>query len=118
MYGTEEYIKTLHNRKIRSLISKLRCDTLPIAVETGRYRNVPRDQRLCAYCDRQEVEDAVHVIFKCTLYNAEREHFLQSIDFISNEPQEMFYELMKNNTLMQKTGYFISKLLTKRAGTV
>ena len=46
--------------------------------------------------------------------------FLQSIDFTSNEPHEMFYELLKNHVSRHKTGCFslISKWLTKHAGTV
>ena len=84
----------------------------------GRYRNVPREGRLCTYCDGHAIEDATHIIFKCPLYSDERQNFLQSIDFTCNDYDEMFCELLANDTHMIETGYLLSKLLAKRAGTV
>jgi hypothetical protein len=117
-YGTEGYVKTVLNRKTRSLICKLRCGTLPILIETGRYRNIPRDQRICRYCSSKDVEDSIHVLFKCSLYNDERRDFLHNVNLHSNDHHAMLYELLNDEDLTVKTGQYISKLLLKRARTV
>ena len=40
------------DRGSRTLIAKLRTGTLPLSIETGRYRQIALDQRLCRSCDR------------------------------------------------------------------
>ena len=47
----------------RSLISQLRCGVLPLMVETGLFKNLPRGQRVCATCP-DEIEDSYHFLFR------------------------------------------------------
>ena len=63
----------------RSSIAKLYCGNLPLKVETGRYRNVPRDQRLCHNC--YVVEDEVHFLTERELYNAIRNTMTENLTF-------------------------------------
>ena len=44
----------------RSIVAKLRGSTAPLQIEMGRWRGVPREERLCRYCDLEKVEDAEH----------------------------------------------------------
>ena len=114
-FCTEHYVKTALNRRIRSLICKLRCGTLPIQVELGRYRSVPRDERLCQYCNTREVEDEFHLLFKCPLYKEERAKFFKSINV--NAANVTLNELLCDNVIL-KTGQYISNLMSIRARTV
>ena len=105
------------NRKIRSLICKVRCRTLPIHL--GRYRNIPGNQWLCRYCDRNEVEDAVHLLFK--LLNVLYQLVIQwwTCHFALNElhsdyPLAMLHDVLNDNDLSVKTGYYPSKLLINK----
>ena len=70
---------TLLDRRFRTMISKLRCGTLPLAIETGRYRSIPRDQRLCRSCESGAVEDELHFIFDCIKYEDIRRNILNDI---------------------------------------
>ena len=38
----------------------LRMGCLPLTVETGRYSNIPYEERVCRLCDRGDVEDQSH----------------------------------------------------------
>ena len=64
----EEYLN-LHIQKYqRSLFAQFRAGILPLHVETGRFRNLPLEQRLCVLCDKSEVEDEYHFLCQCAVY--------------------------------------------------
>ncbi len=50
-FGAEPYIKMNIPRYERSLLSQLRYGVLQIQLETGRYHNEPRENRLCKICN-------------------------------------------------------------------
>ena len=56
----------IRSRQKRSVIAKLRMGTLPLKIETGRYRSIPEAERICENCDLNEVETEKHFIFYCT----------------------------------------------------
>ena len=59
--------------KYKLFISKFRLSSHCLAIETGRHKKVPRDQRFCKICNSGDIEDEYHFIFKCQLYQNERE---------------------------------------------
>ena len=68
---TEDYVKLNIPRHERRILSMLRCGTLPLHVETGRWcRPVkPLDQRICTYCNQNKIENEVHFIIECDIYD-------------------------------------------------
>ena len=77
---TEDYVKLNIPRHERRILSMLRCGTLPLHVETGRWcRPVkPFDQRICTYCDQNEV----HFLIECDIHDDSRvELFSKYADF-------------------------------------
>ena len=65
----EDYVKLNIPRHERRILSMLRCGTLPIHVETGRWcRPVkPLDQRICTYCNQNKIENEVHFLIECDI---------------------------------------------------
>ena len=57
------------SRQRRSLMAQFRLGILPITVETGRFRNIPLQDRKCTICDLNEVEDEKHFLCICPVYN-------------------------------------------------
>ena len=53
--------------------------------ETGRYKNIPRNERLCKNCSANEIEDKAHFLIKCDKLNNKREglfkYFIKSEKF-------------------------------------
>ena len=57
VYRTELYVSSLLSKSIRSLLGQFRCGVLPLATETGRYRQIPSNERYCTFCDGNAKED-------------------------------------------------------------
>ena len=63
VYQTELYVSSLLPKSKRSLLSQFRCGVLPLATETGRYRQIPSNERYCTFCDENAIEDLRDVLF-------------------------------------------------------
>ena len=68
-FGTENYLKVDMDRYDKSLLSQYRYGILPLEIETGRYKGIDREHRVCTLCDNEVVEDQVHFAFHCSAYN-------------------------------------------------
>ena len=76
----EKYVTFNLTQSQRSLLCQLRIGILPLRVETGRYINLKVDERICEQCDLGTVEDELHFLFHCKLYEEEREYFYRDLD--------------------------------------
>ena len=70
-FGTKDYVRYCLSRQTRSYIAQFRLGILPINIEVRRFRNIPLEDRKCDFCT-VAVEDAMHFLMDCTLYNIER----------------------------------------------
>ena len=54
--------------QLRKVISRIRCSNHPLAIEKGRHKNpkIPREERVCVFCNNQDIEDEEHFLLKCT----------------------------------------------------
>ncbi len=69
VFGPSEYVNNIFiNKHQRSTFTKFRCGVAPIRLETGRYENLPEEQRLCLMCDSQVIDSEIHVLTMCNLY--------------------------------------------------
>ena len=65
-YFTEHYCELILPLIHRSVLSKFRCADAHIRLDTGRYKILAENDRLCPFCD--VVESEIHVLFYCKLY--------------------------------------------------
>ena len=63
----------------RQIISKIVGSSHTLQIETGRHRDIPREDRLCKICDLKQVEDEEHFMTECPAYNKIR------LDFFGKE---------------------------------
>jgi hypothetical protein len=58
------------NREIRKCVAKFRTGSHWLKIQRGRFTKpqTERENRLCKKCDLGLVEDEVHVVFVCPLY--------------------------------------------------
>ena len=59
-------------RADRRLMMKLRGGTAGFQIETGRWRGVTRQERVCKECDSGEVEDVDHWLMRCEAWKSQR----------------------------------------------
>ena len=98
---TEAYVKCFLNRKKRSLFAQLRFGILPLRIETGRFSNTPINERICQFCNYNEIEDEFHFLCKCTLYDGLRKNMIEQVckentGFIDYTDHDKFIFLMNN----------------------
>ena len=118
-FSTERYCIVNLKRSQRALIAKLRLGVFPINVELGRYTGTPREERLCPLCDHGEVEDEIHILFRCPSYKEPREVLLQqtmifSEGFNNFNDIEKIKVLTSNERLVRKISHYLSKVLCTR----
>ena len=66
-------------RNHRSLVSCLLCGILPLGVETGCYKDIKKELRFCKICEKQEIEDEMHFIFVCPIFEEARERLIKPL---------------------------------------
>ena len=111
-FCTEPYVKYYLPRLQMSLLAQLRSGILPLRIETGRFHNIKDtitgqirrlkvEERICLFCSLQEIEDEIHFICQCPIYNAERTYLFQEVskkcsDFSDLNNQDKFIYLLTN----------------------
>ena len=121
LYITEFYVTALLPKNKRSLLSRFRCGVLPLATETGRYKQVPRHERYCSMCKTNSVEDEIHFLCHCNFYKVLRDDFFQNVYLIDpsvvtilNMSGEDQLILLLNDKFIKCTASFISNAWYKR----
>ena len=53
-------------RSQRSLVVKLKAGVLPLHLETGRYKGLPEERRICEICNSGRIESEMHHLYDCS----------------------------------------------------
>ena len=80
-------------------------------IESGRYDQIRRENRLCLSCRSNEIEDETQFLFNCPKYSIQRDEFYNKVQFYVHNikqlpPIEAIKELMNSN-------YFVDLQLMK-----
>ena len=101
----EEYLN-IDNFEHRRAISKLRTSSHKLEIETGRWNNIQKEDRMCKNCALGAVEDEFHMLFDCRMHVTERTKFFNSLKYKIGIPiQGHFHqnpELMIKETFNSK----------------
>ena len=65
----ENYIDIVKNEKYRKELSRFRLSSHSLYIETGRYENVNRQDRLCKVCTQNVLESEYHFLLCCSAYS-------------------------------------------------
>ena len=85
-FKLEEYLSSTKNPSHRRLLSKFRTSSHKLHIESGRYNKTPREQRLCEYCDTNEIEDEYHFTLSCKYYEQQRNDLTNTLQNDFNVP--------------------------------
>ena len=116
---TEKYVSYDLTRKERSILAQLRAGILPLEIETGRYINIPAEERLCKCCSLNVTEDEFHFLFVCNLYDSLRLNLFTSIvskipNFVNLDNIEKLKVLFSN--FPRQLARFVKSAYEKRSG--
>ena len=116
-YQRENYLLCNLDRSTRSLYVQFRFGILPLRIETGRYRGESVEDRKCVYCTQNSVEDEIHFLLYCSLYDDHRNTLLDIAnrtchDFNGQSDTRKLAFLV--NDVSRSTAKFISRAYKKR----
>ena len=76
-----DYLLTIENFSTRTLFTRFRISNHNLMIEKGRHHSPPLaiKDRVCPLCHTGEVEDEVHFLLVCPLYDSLREQFLPEV---------------------------------------
>ena len=61
----------------KKYIARFRMSSHCLNIEHGRYRNELRENRLCTFCNQNDIEDEFHFILKCPFYSTLRQTYIK-----------------------------------------
>ena len=64
----EKYLTVVDFDFFRRALCKLRVSDHDLRIESGRFENLTRNERICQLCDLQLVEDEFHFCLICQAY--------------------------------------------------
>ena len=67
------FVDILKNKNEIAMLSKLRISAHKLAIDGGRYLNIPKHERICTAFNTGEVEDEEHVLLNCSIYKLLRQ---------------------------------------------
>ena len=76
-FKIEDYLLATSSFETRQLLTKFRVSDHPLAIETGRYKNIPRENRLCTICNK--IDDESHFFIECVQNKTLRDHLFSKI---------------------------------------
>ena len=116
-YAPDAFINDLCYCPARRDLLKLRTSNHSLYVETGRYTSpkLPREERICKYCDKNEVEDEIHLIHFCGLYLNLRDTFLKKLHSVfeinMSKSSSFAFEILSSSN--KKTQYYLAQFVSK-----
>jgi hypothetical protein len=67
-FEMETNLTSIQSSPLITQLARLRLSSHSLEIETGRYRNTPRENRICKLCHLNVVESKFHFISVCPLY--------------------------------------------------
>ena len=90
-FDWEHYLDNSHNFKERRSTSRIRCSSHKLHIETGRYTNTTRSDRLCNFCHTMHglsnIESEDHILNHCPNGSTIRQNYLVSLHDIFKSSQ-------------------------------
>ncbi len=106
-FEQEKYLDILPN-KLRKHLTKIRLSNHKLPIETGRWSNTPRVERICPCCPYNTLGDEFHHVFECPFFKTTREKYIDKFYYSSPSVYKSKYLFCSKdkNTLLK-----LSKLL-------
>jgi len=75
-FEIEKYLCVVRSPKYRSCLTRFRCSSHRLLIEEGRFRNIPREERICQKCSMNLQENEYHFLLVCPFYRNIRLQYL------------------------------------------
>ena len=111
----ENYVTTFMPFSHRQKLAMLRCGSLPLEIEVGRRKNIALQDRKCKMCTLNTVENEIHLLLECPLYDDIRDDILHNfIDKDIVNITDQYCLLLSNPNIQAKLGKCIYAMMRRR----
>jgi hypothetical protein len=78
-HNMQFYLNRPVNSLYKTCITRYRINSHVLNIESGRYVNIVRNERICTMCNKKSVEDEYHFILECDRYTDIRCKYINKI---------------------------------------
>ena len=113
----ETYVTTIMPFAHKRGLAMLRCGSLPLEVELGRRKKLLLENRICKMCTDEKIEDEIHFLLECPLYDDLRSNLLLYLcnDFVENDNlKDQYCCLLSNPNIQAELGKCVFKMIERR----
>ena len=109
----QNYLSKLDPKHYLPII-KFRTSNHKLPVETGRWENVPLDERKCQLCTKPDIGDEFHYLLCCEFFEPERKRLLKP-NFYTRPNMLKFKDLLcsDNIAILKKLSEFVKVIMSK-----
>ena len=76
-FELEKYLTLNIDQKYKLALTRFRTSSHSLLIETGRYENIPREQRICQSCNIYKIENEFHFLLVCPKYRELRQKYFK-----------------------------------------
>ena len=109
--GMEKYLVEAQNVQMRVKYTKFRLSSHNLMIETGRYKKMKPEERVCPFCPR-EIEDEMHFLLDCYIYSAIRDPIMVNV-VEENYFFQFFRRELKFQYLLNRYPHEVSNFILK-----
>ena len=106
-YSPSPYLVLTRKNPSRKTLLKIRKSSHQLRIETGRYKKIPRNERICSFCNSYKIEGENHFLQDYKAYSRIRDLF-----FSERETKILDLRSLSQNTLishlMNSSDYLIN----------
>ena len=91
-FTKEHYLDLIKTYQDRANMTRIRISAHRLEIETGRYKNIPKNERTCSWCNlvfnNKDVEDELHLLNSCDLYAKDRSNLVRKLNMLNPTTRE------------------------------
>ena len=112
-FKLEDYLTDITDNKYKIALARFRTSSHNLSIETGRYDNNPRQERICRSCNMNQIEDEYHFLLVCPHFRELRTKYLKP--YFRHWPTLNKFEALLSTTFKKVTSnlskyiYFANK---------
>jgi len=78
-YSPSPYLVLTRKNPSRALV-RFRISRHQLRIETGRYKKIPRNERICHFCASNKIENEIYFLLDCEAYSQIRAIFFSKLE--------------------------------------
>ena len=116
IFGREKYFSVLTEEKFRNALCRFRVSAHSLRIESDRYLHNTRAERICLYCNTNNVENEFHFCLICPFYTNFRVKYIPKY-FYTPPSTDKFVKLLQseNVSIIRNLSKFILYSTKKRS---